>query len=780
MDYQSLYQKTVAQLRALAKDSGVHIPSGATKAIIVQTILQASPIASAENTGAEKALNEAPEKVNPSARKVNAQKTPSEQKNEATEAKPEQAQSTPESNAQIQASESPNVQEKANGEEEKKPVNHSKPTERPQRKANSSRQTNQRNIHEKAKQTPRVEKNNSESENQPQKTVNQNPQRRYNNASTARNTQHREPAHTNREPQNTNGENQKRRSVNRTGEAFAPHANEARTIRNAANGQRTANQPSIGGKTLRNAVQSGRSTPIQQSGNQTAAENSVPMNASTQESNPRNAARGNRPAVLQNVGHEAVARETEFTQRNNAEIPPLREAQKPLNADSEYHAVNREDHRYDRYDSAEETDTEAVYRDDPVQRALRAQRATYENGLRRFEAENPNLQGVEFADGAGVLEIQQDGYGFLRAENCLPGSNDIYISIAQIRRFNLKAGDFVEGKTRPQREGDRYSALVYINRVNGEAPEKAMHRKAFESLVPWYPNERLRMENPKNPDIALRMIDIVAPIGKGQRGMIVSQPKAGKTTLLKKIANAISDNNPEVKLIVLLIDERPEEVTDMKRSIRGEVIYSTFDAPPENHTRVSEMVLAYAQRMVESGKDVVILLDSITRLSRAYNLSIPPTGRSLSGGLDPGALYKPKKFFGAARNIENGGSLTIIATALVETGSRMDDIIFEEFKGTGNMELHLDRKLSEKRIFPAIDLLKSGTRREELLLTPQELDGEYQVRRMLSAGGNQQSTEQLISLMEKTPTNEDFFRRLKGWMNVYEKEGYTFGGKNDR
>ena len=422
-----------------------------------------------------------------------------------------------------------------------------------------------------------------------------------------------------------------------------------------------------------------------------------------------------------------------------------------------------------------------MYRDDPVQRTLQAQRAAnYENGLRRMENESFNPQSAEFADGAGLLEIQPDGYGFLRAENCLPGSKDVYISIAQIRRFGLRPGDFVEGKTRPQREGDRYSALVYINRVNGGSPELAAQRKPFEALVPWYPTERLRMENPLKPDISMRMIDIVAPIGKGQRGMIVSQPKAGKTTLLKKIANSIADNNPEVKLIVLLIDERPEEVTDMKRSIRGDVIYSTFDSAPENHARVSEMVLAHAQRLVESGKDVVILLDSITRQARAYNLTIPPTGRSLSGGLDPGALYKPKKFFGAARNIENGGSLTIIATALVETGSRMDDIIFEEFKGTGNMELHLDRRLSDKRIFPAIDLLKSGTRREELLLKPEEREGEYQVRRMLTAGGSQQSTEQLISLMEKTTNNVDFFRRLKGWMAVYEKEGFTLGGKSDR
>ena len=383
----------------------------------------------------------------------------------------------------------------------------------------------------------------------------------------------------------------------------------------------------------------------------------------------------------------------------------------------------------------------------------------------------------DFADGAGMLEIQPDGYGFLRAENCLPGPRDVYISIAQIRRFGLRPGDYVEGKTRPQREGDRYSALIYISKINGEPPEKALRRRPFETLVPWYPDERLKLENPLKPDLSLRMIDMLAPIGKGQRGMIVSQPKAGKTTLLKKIANAISDNNPEVKLIVLLIDERPEEVTDMKRSIRGDVIYSTFDEAPENHARVSEMILEHAQRQVEMGRDVVILLDSITRLARAYNLVIPPTGRSLSGGLDPGALYKPKKFFGAARNIENGGSLTIIATALVDTGSRMDDIIFEEFKGTGNMELHLDRKLSDKRIFPAIDLLRSGTRREELLLTPEEREGAYQARRMLSGGNPQQATEQLINLMEKTTDNADFFRRLKGWITVYEKDGFTMGGK---
>ena len=384
------------------------------------------------------------------------------------------------------------------------------------------------------------------------------------------------------------------------------------------------------------------------------------------------------------------------------------------------------------------------------------------------------LASGECMDGYGVLEIHPEGYGFLRAENYLPGTKDVYVSIAQIRRFGLRTGDYVVGKTRPQREGDRYNAMIYISQINGEPPENAIHRRPFDSLVPIYPDQRLRLESPEgHSDLALRLIDMLAPIGKGQRGMIVSQPKAGKTTLLKKIANAVTQNYPDVHLIVLLIDERPEEVTDMKRSIDGEVVYSTFDEAPENHTRVSEMALERAQRLVEQGQDVVVLLDSITRLARAYNLVIPPTGRSLSGGLDPGALHKPKRFFGAARNIENGGSLTIIATALVETGSRMDDIIFEEFKGTGNMELHLDRKLSDRRIFPAIDMYKSGTRREELLLSEEELEGALKIRRLLSGGNPQETAEQLIGMLEKTNSNADFFARLKGWIAVFEKEGFT-------
>ena len=434
--------------------------------------------------------------------------------------------------------------------------------------------------------------------------------------------------------------------------------------------------------------------------------------------------------------------------------------------------------RYQRFSADNSAQSEQRYQrsnsDNSTEPSYRRRDTGYYNA--ELGTSNPAVEGLlaagECGEGQGVLDIQPDGYGFLRAENYLPGDKDTYVSIAQIRRFNLKNGDWVVGKTRPQREGDRYSALFYITSVNGEPPEKAQHRRTFEDLTPIYPNQRLRLENAGNErDLALRAIDLVAPIGRGQRGLIVSQPKAGKTVLLKKIANALTENYPELKLIVLLIDERPEEVTDMKRSITGEVVYSTFDEDPENHTKVAEMVLDRAERMVEQGQDVVVLLDSITRLARAYNLVIPPTGRSLSGGLDPGALYKPKRFFGAARNIENGGSLTIIATALVETGSRMDDIIYEEFKGTGNMELHLDRKLSEKRIFPAIDLLKSGTRRDDLLLTPDEQEATLALRRFLS-GNTQESTEQTLGMLEKSANNAVFIEKLKIFSKSWEKDGY--------
>lgn len=390
------------------------------------------------------------------------------------------------------------------------------------------------------------------------------------------------------------------------------------------------------------------------------------------------------------------------------------------------------------------------------------------------------LEGGECGDCEGVLEVLPDGYGFLRSDNYLPGNKDIYVSIAQIRRFGLRTGDLVTGKTRPSKEGERFLALLYITAINGIDPEEAMKRKPFEELVPIYPNERLTLEyddgtGAKDQNLAIRLVDLIAPIGKGQRGLIVSQPKSGKTTLLKNIANGITNNYPDVTLIVLLIDERPEEVTDMQRSIKGEVLYSTFDELPEHHTRVAEMAQERAMRLVEQGKDVVVLIDSITRLTRAYNITIPATGKTLSGGMDPGALHKPKRFFGAARNIENGGSLTIIATALIETGSRMDDIVYEEFKGTGNMEIHLDRKLSEKRIFPAIDIYKSGTRREDLLLSPDEMDAVYIIRKMLGNGNPAEITEQLIAMLEKTENNKEFVAKIRAWNSAYEKDGFTTG-----
>ena len=390
------------------------------------------------------------------------------------------------------------------------------------------------------------------------------------------------------------------------------------------------------------------------------------------------------------------------------------------------------------------------------------------------------LEGGECGECEGVLEVLPDGYGFLRSDNYLPGNKDIYVSIAQIRRFGLRTGDLVTGKTRPSKEGERFLALLYITAINGIDPEEAMKRKPFEELVPIYPNERLTLEyddgtGAKDQNLAIRLVDLIAPIGKGQRGLIVSQPKSGKTTLLKNIANGITNNYPDVTLIVLLIDERPEEVTDMQRSIKGEVLYSTFDELPEHHTRVAEMAQERAMRLVEQGKDVVVLIDSITRLTRAYNITIPATGKTLSGGMDPGALHKPKRFFGAARNLENGGSLTIIATALIETGSRMDDIVYEEFKGTGNMEIHLDRKLSEKRIFPAIDIYKSGTRRDDLLLSPDEMDAVYIIRKMLGNGNPAEITEQLIAMLEKTENNKEFVAKIRAWNSAYEKDGFTTG-----
>lgn len=362
----------------------------------------------------------------------------------------------------------------------------------------------------------------------------------------------------------------------------------------------------------------------------------------------------------------------------------------------------------------------------------------------------------------GILEVMADGYGFLRTENFLPGSGDIYVSPSQIRRFNLKTGDSVKGNIRLPKDNEKFAALLYVKSINGDDPDKASKRPNFEELTPIYPKEKLHLETVRT-EISTRIIDLIAPIGKGQRGMIVAPPKVGKTVLLVKMANAITTNHPEANLIMLLIDERPEEVTDIQRSIVGEnveIVYSTFDEQPEHHKRVAEMVLERAKRLVEQGKDLIILLDSITRLARAYNLTVPPSGRTLSGGLDPASLYMPKKFFGAARNIENGGSLTILATALVDTGSKMDEVVFEEFKGTGNMELVLDRKLAERRIFPAIDINKSGTRRDDLLLSKKELEANYVLRKMNSRNTNADLTETLIDLIIKTKDNNELVDKI--------------------
>lgn len=372
----------------------------------------------------------------------------------------------------------------------------------------------------------------------------------------------------------------------------------------------------------------------------------------------------------------------------------------------------------------------------------------------------------------GILEVLADGYGFARGANCLDGNSDVYVSPSLIRKYYLKTGDKIEGFA-VLREGEKFEALIYITAVNGDKPEFIKHRTPFENLTPVYPNERLKMEVSPT-EHATRLIDFIAPVGKGQRGLIVAPPKAGKTTILKQIAKSIQKNHKDVHLIVLLIDERPEEVTDMIYSISGaEVVYSTFDMPPENHTKVAEMVLERAQRLVEQKKDVVLLLDSITRLARAYNLVGQTTGRSLSGGLDAGALYKPKKFFGAARNIKDGGSLTILATALIETGSKMDDVIFEEFKGTGNMELHLDRKMSERRIFPAIDIYKSGTRKENLLLSYEELGAVWNIRRAFGDAPNAEVTEFVLKKLVSTKNNTEFIEII----NKEMKEHKQFSGR---
>ena len=397
--------------------------------------------------------------------------------------------------------------------------------------------------------------------------------------------------------------------------------------------------------------------------------------------------------------------------------------------------------------------------EEPAAEAPAAEKETTDEKGRRTVVPDKDDGRIEVE---GILDMSDQGFGFLRFSNFLTSDKDVYVAPTQVRRFNLKTGDKIRGIARPPREGEKFGGLLYVVTVNDDEPGVAMRRPDFDDLTPIFPYERISLES-SSRDLSLRLIDLVAPIGKGQRGLIVAPPKAGKTVLLKKVAAAIQKSYPDIEMIVLLVDERPEEVTDMKHSLgdSGEVIYSTFDEMPQHHVKVSEMVLARAQRLVEHGRDVVILLDSITRLARAYNLVVPASGRTLSGGLDPGALHKPKKFFGAARKMEEGGSITILATALIETGSRMDDVIFEEFKGTGNMELHLDRKLSEKRIFPAINLNKSGTRREDLLMSQEELEAVWKMRRALSNAGVQEVTETIIDYMAHTKSNKDFIQLIK-------------------
>lgn len=456
------------------------------------------------------------------------------------------------------------------------------------------------------------------------------------------------------------------------------------------------------------------------------------------------------------------------------------EAEKPER--TERPVRQERNYRQDRYDRQDRNDrnyrTDRTERTDRAERTDRSETGTETVGVRseaytRERTFNPNNVAYDESqypkeldsgiEASGILEVMPDGYGFIRCENYMPGENDVYVAPSQIRRFGLKTGDILEGNTRVRTQGEKFAALLYVKSINGYTPEESSKRYNFEDMTPIFPNERLHLEMP-GASVAMRVMDLISPVGKGQRGMIVSPPKAGKTTLLKDVAKSVKHNSPEVHLIILLIDERPEEVTDIKEAIEGpnvEVIYSTFDELPEHHKRVSEMVIERGKRLVEHGKDVVILIDSITRLARAYNLIVPPSGRTLSGGLDPAALHMPKRFFGAARNMREGGSLTILATALVDTGSKMDDVVYEEFKGTGNMELMLDRKLSEKRIFPAIDIPRSSTRREDLLLSQDELDAMNIIRKALNGLKPEESLDKILDLFAKTRNNQEFVNMVK-------------------
>ena len=468
-------------------------------------------------------------------------------------------------------------------------------------------------------------------------------------------------------------------------------------------------------------------------------------------------------AIIEASGGEeaqAEAPETQSTQRQEE-----RQTVQSTAAPATRTGRNEETPRYTRNDNAQRSnerphyEERREYRHYEGRQDYKSDRTEYRNDRQDYRSDMKSDE----PDANGILEVLAEGYGFIRCENFLPGENDVYVSPTQIRRFNLKTGDIIKGPKRIRTQNEKFSALLYLESVNGLDPMLATKRPAFEKLTPIFPNERIHLEKNTNT-VAMRMVDLISPIGKGQRGMIVSQPKSGKTTLLKQIATAVTKNNPEMHLMILLIDERPEEVTDIRESIEGpnaEVIYSTFDELPEHHKRVSEMVLERAKRLVEHKQDVVILLDSITRLARAYNLLVPPSGRTLSGGLDPAALHMPKRFFGAARNMREGGSLTILATALVDTGSKMDDVVYEEFKGTGNMELVLDRKLSEKRVFPAIDIAKSSTRREDLLLSREEQEAVDIMRKALNGLKTDEAAERILDLFAKTRNNAEFVQTVR-------------------
>ena len=803
MDYQTLYGKTVQELRALAKQQKVKLPNGIRKTDMIERLLaaqsekpsqptsastapaqtqtnkpEASSSEAAQAQAARPELRSAPqpEIVHPEvSQSVKAEQPERAQVQAAKPEQPESAQSQyakaekPE-RAQVQAAKPEAAPSEA---AQSVPAQASKPEEAPTEAAQAGRPETVR--HEEAQENARRGRGHPPRRNQPgtaeEKNAaqsvkpesvtsapapagqekNEKPDRRRgrggrgtsgrrNRGEDAQSAPEQKPASSQPEPTNAPVERtaaQSAKPEEKPAQAARPWANRTRTEGQSEPDARTGVQP----------------RPVQAAG---SAQNPA--------ARPQGDARWQDRRFAQPAPQPSQGVPAERRVYSLAQTSP--QPYRPQNAFRPYSAP-----RTDAMEPAEGAPLDSSRAENPD----RPRFYNAEYGLSN-QAVSDLLASGECRDAQGVLEICPDGYGFVRSKNYQPGINDCYISNAQIRRFSLRTGDYLVGKARPQREGDRYAGMIYVSTVNGERADRSAVRKRFEDLTPIYPNERLRLENPENENqLALRAVDIVAPIGKGQRGLIVSPPKAGKTTLLKMIAGAIEKNHPEVHLMVLLIDERPEEVTDMQRSTGGEVIYSTFDEDPENHARVSELAIERAQRLAEMGKDVVILMDSITRLARAYNMVIPPTGRSMSGGMDPGALLKPKKFFGAARNIEHGGSLTILATALVETGSRMDDVIYEEFKGTGNMELHLDRKLSEKRIFPAIDILKSGTRHEELLLTPDEMEGVYAMRRLLSSGNQQDSLEQLIGMLVKSPDNKTFMQRIRGCVSMWEKEGYSVG-----